>query len=153
MPMDRSRYPADWEAISRAVRERAGQKCECCGVANGALIIRSSVDASRYVVFDEQEFVYTWPDGTWIRMSELPEEFYGKETRVVLTVHHAGIDKPDGTPGDPHDKQDCRPENLQALCQRCHLLADLPHHIASARVTRLRKQEERRAERGEVRLF
>lgn len=45
-------------------------------------------------------------------------------SRVVLTVHHLGIDKPDGTPGDPADKMDCRPENLVALCQRCHLKAE-----------------------------
>jgi 5-methylcytosine-specific restriction endonuclease McrA len=153
MPMDKNRYPVNWDAISREVRERAGQKCEQCGVPNGARIIRSSIDPQRYMIFDYQEFVYTWPDGTWIRMSELPEEYDGREVKVVLTVHHVGVDKPDGTPGDPHDKQDCRSENLQALCQRCHLLADLDGHMQRAKVTRLRKQEARRAERGEVRLF
>lgn len=45
-------------------------------------------------------------------------------SRVVLTCHHLGIDKPDGTPGDPDDKMDCRLENLVALCQKCHLRAE-----------------------------
>lgn len=36
MPMDRSRYPADWDAISRALRtDRAGNRCEWCGAVNG----------------------------------------------------------------------------------------------------------------------
>lgn len=36
MPMQRERYPADWEAISKRIRfERAGGKCEWCGAANG----------------------------------------------------------------------------------------------------------------------
>ena len=33
MPVDRLRYPADWEAISRRIRERAGGRCEWCHAA------------------------------------------------------------------------------------------------------------------------
>jgi predicted component of type VI protein secretion system len=35
MPMDMSRYPDDWVAISRHIRERAGGRCEWCGAVNG----------------------------------------------------------------------------------------------------------------------
>lgn len=36
MPMDRSRYPDNWEALSRWVRfERAGGRCEECGAEHG----------------------------------------------------------------------------------------------------------------------
>jgi len=36
MPMDRSRYPGEWDAISRRIRTgRAGNACEWCGAANG----------------------------------------------------------------------------------------------------------------------
>lgn len=35
MPMDRSRYPADWDRISRRIRERAGWRCEFCGAKHG----------------------------------------------------------------------------------------------------------------------
>lgn len=31
MPMDRSRYPADWDAIARRVKDEAGWWCEGCG--------------------------------------------------------------------------------------------------------------------------
>lgn len=32
---NRQRYPADWDALSRAVREEAGWRCENCGAENG----------------------------------------------------------------------------------------------------------------------
>lgn len=31
MPMDRKKYPADWEKLARAIKEEAGWKCEQCG--------------------------------------------------------------------------------------------------------------------------
>lgn len=34
MPIDRARYPSDWPAISRQVRDSAGNRCEWCGAAN-----------------------------------------------------------------------------------------------------------------------
>ena len=82
------------------------------------------------------------------------ELIHGKPgTRVVLTVHHIGVSKPDGSPGDRHDKMDCRPENLVALCQGCHLMADLPSHIARAKATRQRKTEQRLIDAGQLVLI
>lgn len=40
----------------------------------------------------------------------------GKEARIVLTVAHLN-----------HEPEDCRPENLRALCQRCHNQYDAKH--------------------------
>ena len=34
MPIDRSRYPVDWEEIALAVKEAAGWRCERCGVGH-----------------------------------------------------------------------------------------------------------------------
>ena len=35
MPIkDKSKYPANWAEISKAQRERAGNKCELCGAVN-----------------------------------------------------------------------------------------------------------------------
>ncbi|GAB4427933.1 MAG: hypothetical protein Kow0031_08070 [Anaerolineae bacterium] len=59
---------------------------------------------------------------------------------VVLTVAHLGTPKPDGTPGNKRDKMDVRPENLAALCQRCHLNFDRDEHIANAAETRRRRK-------------
>lgn len=69
-------------------------------------------------------------------------------SRVVLTVAHLGTPRPDGTPGNKHDKLDVRPENLAALCQRCHLNYDRDEHKANAAATRRR----RKIEAGQIEL-
>lgn len=51
--------------------------------------------------------------------------------KVVLTVAHLN-----------HDPQDCRPANLKAMCQRCHLRYDAPLHARHAKQTRRRRQIE-----------
>jgi len=48
---------------------------------------------------------------------------------VVLTVHHLN-----------HDPTDNRPENLKAMCQRCHLRCDVGLHQENAARTRRRKK-------------
>ncbi len=153
MTIDKSRYPANWDAISLDIRvNRAGGKCEWCGVPNGASVFRKHGTAHYLLDMPDGE-VHT-PDGSPIRLSELPDGYdYDKPTRIVLTVHHIGIDDPDGRKGDPHDKMDVRPDNLAALCQRCHLLADGPIHVANARKTRLRKKAEKIAAAGQKSLF
>ena len=50
---------------------------------------------------------------------------------VVLTVAH--ID---------HDKTNNRFNNLAALCQRCHLKHDLPHHINNRKYGRYWKRNQ-----------
>lgn len=44
------------------------------------------------------------------------ENRQGKMIKVVLTVAHLN-----------HTPEDCRPENLRALCQRCHNQYDAKH--------------------------
>lgn len=154
MSMERDRYPDDWEEISRRIRfERAKGRCEQCGLAHGALIVRSEKDGSRYLLVDERTMYHYGEDGLPIRLSEIPDEFEAlKYTRVVLTVHHVGAPKPDGSPGDRHDKMDCRDENLAALCQRCHWLADIDIHIEKSKEAKARKKQERRRAEGQLML-
>src|SRR5262245_11789477 len=133
-PMNRRDYPADWPLISERIRERAGHKCEWCGVPNHKLILRGK-DA-RYVWYDSAQDCHFTPDGRPIRMDELPDDFIeSKYIRVVLTVAHLN-----------HDPADCRSENLVALCQRCHLRYAAKHHAE----TRRRKKIERL---GQLSLF
>lgn len=47
---------------------------------------------------------------------------------VVLTTAHLN-----------HKPFDCRPENLRALCQKCHLAYDRPVHARMASRSRARK--------------
>lgn len=48
---------------------------------------------------------------------------------IMLTVAHLN-----------HDPRDNRPENLRAMCQRCHLRYDMPLHQKHAAETRRRKK-------------
>jgi len=54
---------------------------------------------------------------------------------VVLTVAHLN-----------HQPEDCADVNLKAMCQRCHLRYDVPHHQRNAAATR-------RAAKGNRELF
>ena len=60
---------------------------------------------------------------------------YGTGSTVVLTTAHLN-----------HTPEDCRPENLRAMCQGCHLHYDREHHAQTRRRTR-------ESERGEMPLF
>ena len=44
--------------------------------------------------------------------------------RIVLTIAHLN-----------HDPSDCRPENLRALCQKCHNTYDAPHRALTRKKT------------------
>jgi len=153
MPFDKARYPANWDEISTRIKERAGWKCEQCGAPHGAIILRSTENAGFYLI-DDNDGWYTLPDGEpaedWPNQEQFAES---KLTQVVLTTHHIGVAKADGSPGDVHDKMDCRDENLTALCQRCHFIADLPSHIVSARKSRLEHKHQRIVEGGQLELF
>lgn len=56
----------------------------------------------------------------------------GKEARIVLTIAHLS-----------HVPEDCRPENLRALCQRCHNQYDAKHR-AETRKNRIKTEKEER---------
>jgi hypothetical protein len=50
---------------------------------------------------------------------------YGTGSAVVLTTAHLN-----------HTPEDCRDENLRAMCQGCHLHYDRDHHAETRRATR-----------------
>lgn len=49
-------------------------------------------------------------------------------SKVVLTVAHLD-----------HTPENCEPDNLKAMCQRCHLNYDKHHHAQTAYATRKQK--------------
>ncbi len=46
----------------------------------------------------------------------------GRTIKIILTVAHLN-----------HEPEDCRPENLRALCQRCHNRYDAQHRVETRR--------------------
>lgn len=81
MPMDRKRYPKNWQVIARKIKDEADWKCEFCH-----------------------------------KQCRRPGEPFDTHKRT-LTVAHLN-----------HTPEDCRRENLKALCAPCHLRYDAKHH-------------------------
>ncbi|NCA78331.1 MAG: hypothetical protein EOM90_18535 [Alphaproteobacteria bacterium] len=106
MPINYKKYPQNWKTeIRPAILKRAQNKCEMCGIENGMTGYREA--SGNFVPAEGLQADTALEDGERI-------------FRVVLTVAHLN-----------HDIGDNRPENLRALCQRCHLIHDKEHHRAS----------------------
>lgn len=116
---NKARYPKDWPQISKAIRERAWQKCEKCGAPNGAMIRRGKTTAGEAVWRMASDSAYD--DGvcaeTGLLIPDTSEDTvsYGAAVKVILTVAHLD-----------HQPENCDPENLRAWCQRCHNAYDAP---------------------------
>jgi hypothetical protein len=109
---NRSRYPDNWKEISRKVLARADNKYEFCGVSNYSIGNRDQ--SGRFYELDNS-----------LASDVFAEENDIKVIKIVLTIAHLC-----------HDESCCNMLHLRALCQRCHLLYDLPHHIRNAASTR-----------------
>ena len=124
--MNRKLYPKNWEAIAREIKEAANWTCQGCdrpcrrpGESEKALIYRINNDLHwRTNLF---EFVDGGPLGKVAKP---------KPRRFVLTVAHLN-----------HRPEDCRPENLKALCSVCHCRLDIaPNALATKRAIALERQ-------------
>ena len=120
MPMDKTRYPADWKAISLRIRERDGNKCKFCGVPNGERGARDK-DGDWH---EENSIHCMNSDSGYALFGDFPDMI-----KIVLTVAHLN-----------HDTSDNSDANLAALCQRCHLRHDAAYHAANAARTRRAKR-------------
>jgi hypothetical protein len=125
-----------WKEAREVVLARARDCCERCRKPNGARVVVTSegrsLRAGRWRPWDGRSGLWTddWtgPDG-----QPCPPPSVGSRlrvTRVVLTVAHLN-----------HQAGDNRPENLQALCQRCHLMHDLQQHVQNGARTRWAKKK------------
>lgn len=122
---EKARYPANWPAISQATRARAGNKCEFCGVANGALGGRDGAGLW-FEALPDAGARLNWPKpGAIATCVRHGEALALRIVRIVLTVAHLD-----------HAPENCDPANLRALCQRCHLRYDAQLHARNAAATR-----------------
>lgn len=119
MPMDRSKYPPDWEAISLEVRAAADNRCQDCQVRNGSVGARDK--AGLWWSFDRIDATSDQQIERWFGE-------YPKLVKIVLTVAHLD-----------HDPGNSDRANLRALCQRCHLNYDRPRHLETQRQNRLKR--------------
>jgi hypothetical protein len=130
MPIRKSDYHPKWSLISYLIRvRRAKNICERCGIQNGRTVRRqgsgrytyaTACELMRYRILRE---VYGWRHWRTLRYLGL--------TRVILTVAH--VDR---------DRTNNRFDNLQALCQRCHLVHDKEQHIRNRSYGRYHDREQ-----------
>lgn len=120
MPIDYSKYPPNWKSeIRPRIIERAGNKCEICGVPNGARILRGVYDGLE-AFQDEDGSIYSTETGECIGddyLGEVDQSGKNKVIKIVLTVAHLD-----------HDPENWQVEDdrLKLLCQLHHLRLDAP---------------------------
>lgn len=116
-PEIKHRYPADWWKISAQIRFGRAEGRCECDGVCG--------DEHSGARCDQRDgAVATWPGAE------------GRRLKVVLTVAHLD-----------HVPENCDPDNLRALCQRCHLRHDADHHQA-VKLQQRREQLELHGQRG-----
>lgn len=111
-PENKKLYPKNWKEIRQNILQRANNKCEFCGISNYAVGYRDY--NGKFVQIDEYA------------ENVSPDVLYGEKIiKIVLTIAHLD-----------HNPQNNNPENLRALCQKCHLNYDLKHHLESRKKKR-----------------
>jgi hypothetical protein len=113
MPIDYKKYPPNWKSeIVPKIIQRSNNKCEICGVKNGAELTSIKMwikDGSRY------KYKTLWLSNKQdvIRLSNYFWE--SKKVKVVLTIAHLDHDE---------TNWDVTDDRLKAMCQMCHLNYD-----------------------------
>ncbi len=115
MPCDYKNYPIDWHTrIRPAILKRAGNRCEECGVPNYSIVTKPGRDFIHH--FDTHAAaIAALP---LCNPSDRCEGFI----IIVLTIAHLD-----------HFPMNCSPENLKALCQKCHNSYDAKHRAKTRR--------------------
>lgn len=114
MPIDYANYPPNWQQIRDSILTRASHRCEHCGLENGQ---RGHRDRQG----NFWPFPSTPPPGGWTANTHI--------IQIILTIAHLD-----------HDTTHNHPDNLAALCQRCHLRHDAQHHTRNAARTRRQRK-------------
>ena len=112
-PGNKKLYPKNWKEIRKAILQRANNKCEFCGVPNHIKGFRTL--SGGFVKYEGE------------KTDKFLKEYYpqGKIIKIVLTIAHLD-----------HNPENNNPENLRALCQKCHLNYDKEHHAETRRKTK-----------------
>lgn len=99
------------------IKERAGDQCEICGLANGQIIhsvkifcrYRYTKNGNDYYRYDSKQIWFRDPRDAQ-KVEKIAQET--KSVKVVLTIAHLDHDETN------HAIKDDR---LMAMCQKCHL--------------------------------
>jgi hypothetical protein len=114
MPMIRSLYPENWEAIALAIKDKADWHCEECGKpcrrpkVSWDEFVEWLLEHPNWDIWHPQttDPAFDYETGAWC---EVPHP-----QRFTLTVAHLN-----------HRPSDCSKSNLRAWCVPCHARYDL----------------------------
>jgi len=109
-PENKKLYPKNWKEIRRQILKRADNKCEFCGLENHITGYRTK----------EGNFIQC--EGMECETANLDEEHLFK---IVLTIAHLD-----------HNPTNNNPDNLRALCQKCHNNYDKEHRKETRKHTK-----------------
>jgi len=113
-------YPANWAALSHALKVACGWRCESCGVAHGAWGWRR--DNREGTLVEVARTGPLLPPFTMLDDDGVPR----RVIRIVLTAAHIDRTLEHGSMWD----------RLRCWCQRCHLRYDIDQHRSNAWATR-----------------
>ena len=111
MPMDKKLYPPNWDEIALKIKTAVDWTCEWCSRPCRPPGVKLT-DVETWLGESHPEWLpklYDWEDTEEFGYIEVP-----KPQRFTLTVAHLN-----------HKPEDCRRENLKALCSVCHCQYDL----------------------------
>lgn len=138
MPVDyKNNYVGWWKQFSEYIRfERAENRCECTGECGMRHEGRCKAE-NRNFKLKGTDYFEKGQNG----------KFYDYEiwSRVTLTVAHLDFDGGICQCKKNHGIKCAIPSHCKAMCNGCHLMMDLPHHIENRKNT-VRKQKD--AKRG-----
>ena len=118
-PENQARYPKDWAEISKRIRRRARNRCECrgeCGLRHHRVKGKQIDLPPELQIKGTRAFRCAAVNG---------DPHPVTKSKVVLTTAHLN-----------HKPEDCADTNLKAMCQKCHLTYDRHHHASNRRRTR-----------------
>ncbi len=127
MPINRSLYPDNWEAIALSIKTAANWTCEWCGKPCRPPGV-SQKETEQWLLENHPEWLPSLYDV--VDDEELGEVTITKPQRFTLTTAHLN-----------HQPSDCSPENLKALCSVCHLNLDRNDWNRTRKVREMRKRE------------
>jgi hypothetical protein len=88
-PSEHARYPKDWQKIRKRIQERAGDKCEWCGVPNHCFITRSR---DGFDIARSEEDGAVWIICTTAHLNHIPEDYRDENLAFLCQKCHNGHD-------------------------------------------------------------
>ena len=112
-PENKARYPDNWQEIRASIIQRSQNRCECTGQCG-----RYHLPAGM-----TPQTMGDFPQAEKKRCFAMQYEPHPRtNAKVVLTIAHLD-----------HQPENNDPDNLRAMCQRCHNMYDAPNRTRNRR--------------------